>query len=178
GRGVPDRRRAVVVTVAHNRIRRAARLLSIGALALAPAALARAGSDAEVAADLERLCRAVLCRKPAPVHFKLPDGQSFEMTPAAPTPVVSGGWVTVYPDETVMVEARLADGRLVDLKAVSEIRAPERTLVFHLNQDAALADGTGMILKVESPFAGAIKYRLAMMLPSGENKITRTSACP
>jgi hypothetical protein len=55
---------------------------------------------------------------------------------------VSGGFLTVYPGETVMVEARRDGERLVDLKAVAKISAPERTLVFHLEQEPSLLVAT------------------------------------
>jgi len=58
----------VVATAATTWMRRAARLLGIGALALAHAAIAQAESVAEAASELEQLCRTVLCRKPTPVH--------------------------------------------------------------------------------------------------------------
>jgi hypothetical protein len=147
----------------------------IGAAALAQAAAAQ--SDAEIRAELEELCLIVHCRRPAPVSLKLPDGKSFEMTPISSTPIVTGDLITVYSGETVWIEASIKAGRLVDLTAVPKISQPERTLMFQLKQEPAIGDGTNMILKIKSPFAGVLKYRLGMMLPTGDN-LFKTSACP
>jgi hypothetical protein len=129
------------------------------------------------AADVEALCKKVLCRPPARLTLKLPDGESFEMFPASPTPIVSGGLVSVLPGEAVYVEARAEAGRLVGLTAVPTNTHPEKTLVFHLQQAADIGDGTGMTLEVASPFAEVLKYRLGMMLPR-KNELVKTSACP
>jgi hypothetical protein len=134
-------------------------------------------SDAEMRAEIERLCQRVLCRKPSPIRLQLPAGEVFEMTPTSPTPIVAGDLVTVYPGETIRIEAKVEADRLVGLTAVPEINHPERTLVFRLKQEPKIGDGTGMLLEVESPFAGVLKYRLGMMLPTGEN-LLKTSACP
>jgi hypothetical protein len=147
---------------------------------LASASLAQPSlgqSEAEVRAELEKLCQTVLCREPAPIRLQLPGGELFDMTPTSPTPIVAGNLVTVYPGETVRIEAKVEADRLVGLTAVREVAHPERTLVFHLKQEPTIGDGTGMFLKVESPFAGVLKYRLGMMLPTGED-LLKTSACP
>ena len=99
------------------------------------------------------------------------------MTPLTPTPIVSGGLITVLPGETVHVEAKVEAGRLTGLTAVPANTHPERTLVFQLRQAPDIADGIGMVLEVESPFDGVLKYRLGMMLPKS-NELSKTSACP
>ncbi len=147
----------------------------IGAKVLASAASAK--GDAEIRAEIEQLCRQVLCRKPTRISLKLPEGESFEMLPASPTPIVSGGLITVHPGETVYVEARVEAGRLVGLTAVPTNSHPEKTLVFELQQATDIGDGTGMTLEVASPFAEVLKYRLGMMLPR-KNEVVKTSACP
>ncbi|MGH9895941.1 MAG: hypothetical protein ACREA0_28935, partial [bacterium] len=132
---------------------------------------------AEIRSEVEALCRKMLCRTPSKTSLKLPDGESFEMNAGSPTPIVSGGVVTVLPGETVYVEATVEAGRLVGLTAVPKLTHPEKTLVFRLRQDSAIGDGTGMILEVASPFAEVLKYRLGMMLPR-KNELVKTSACP
>jgi len=99
------------------------------------------------------------------------------MTPPAPSPIVSGDLITVLAGEKVFVEGDLKDGRLTNLVAVQQASHPDRTLVFELKQEPSIGDGTGMILKVESPFPGALKYRLGMMLVSDE-RLRKTSSCP
>jgi hypothetical protein len=142
-----------------------------------PEEAAQSDPEASVQAELEELCQSVLCRDPVPIQLKLPDGDLFEMTPTLPTPIAAGGLVTVYPGETVMIEATVEGTRLVDLTAVPEVRQPERTLVLRLRQEPSIDDGTGMILELESPFAGVLKFRLGMMLPSSGD-LFKTSSCP
>ena len=154
--------------------RMAVLLCMSAAFAAAPAA---GEPDAEIRAELAALCQKDFCREASPIRLKLPNGETFAMTPTSPTPIVAGGMVTVYPGETVLVEATEEEGRLTRLTAVQTARHPERTLTFRLTQEASIGDGTGMVLKVDSPFAGVIKYRLGMMLPSRED-LLRTSACP
>jgi hypothetical protein len=154
------------------------RILLLFSLVAAPAfAEVAADPEAKMRAELAEVCAKVLCREVAPIRLALPDGEKFEMTPALSTPIVAGDWITVYPNETVNVEARLAEGRLVELVAVREVRDPARTLAFDLKQDPKLGDGTHMMLQVKSPFPGVLKYRLGMMLPSGD-EIRKTSSCP
>ncbi len=146
-------------------------------VAVASPAFAQEASDTATESELKEVCKTVLCREPGAIHLKLPDGKSLDVNLASPTPIVTGDMVTVYVGETVNVEARVEAGRLVDLAAVPKIREPGRTLVFTLKQEPSIGDGTGMILKVESPFAGVVTYRLGMMLPTGDD-LFKTSSCP
>lgn len=142
-----------------------------------PHGTAKGNSDAGVGSELAAMCERVLCREPTPIQLKLPGGDSFQLTPERPTPIVAGDRVTVYAGETVMVEATVGEGRLVNLKAVPAVADPARTLVFSLHQEPTMGDGTGMILKVQNPFDKVIRYRLGLRLPSGAPAV-RTSACP
>lgn len=134
------------------------------------------GEDA-AAVELQQVCKAVLCRAPTPVRLKLPDGTTFAATPSLPTPIVSGDYITVMPGEKVFVEAEAKDGALKNLVAVRRLAHPERTLVFDFKQEPIVKDGTDMILEVQSPFPGILKYRLGMMLVTDERP-RRTSSCP
>jgi hypothetical protein len=127
--------------------------------------------------EVEALCKKVLCRQPAPIRLRLKDGKAFETLFPQAMPIISGGLVTIMAGETVLIEATLKGGVLVDLVAVPKLIHPERTLVFKLTQEAGLADGLGMVLKVISPFSGSLKYRLGMMLPSSD-RLLKTSSCP
>jgi hypothetical protein len=127
--------------------------------------------------ELEGLCRTTLCRKPTLIRLTLSEGEFFEMTPALPTPILAGDLVTVYPGETVMIEAKEENDNLVELAAVSKINHPNRTLVFKFSQEPTIGDGTGMLLVVNNPFSGILKYRLGMMVPSSED-IYSTNVCP
>ena len=157
------------------------KLFTVALLALAAGdsvrALAASSPEAASRAELEAVCRTTRCRKPSPIRLKRVDGTVFEMTPDAPMPIVSGGLITVFPGETVTVEARVEGERLVDLAAVETSTHPERTLVFTLNQEPSIGDGTGMVLKVQSGFLGVPKYRLGLMRLDS-HRLLKTSSCP
>jgi hypothetical protein len=127
--------------------------------------------------ELQTVCKQMLCREPREVRLKLQDGRAFSMTPKLATPIVSGETVTILAGETVYVEAQIRESALTELRAVKSPSHPERTLSFNLRQEPSLADGTHMILTVTSPFKGALKYKLGMMLPDG-GRLRPTSACP
>ncbi len=127
--------------------------------------------------EVEALCKRIFCRQATPIRLRLKDGKVFETLLPQAMPIVSGGLVTILAGETVLIEATLKNGALVDLVAVPKVIHPERTLVFKLTQEAGLAEGLGMVLKVMSPFPGALKYRLGMMLPSSD-RVLKTSSCP
>lgn len=152
-------------------------LLAIFAQAARPAPSPSPSQASTIVTEVEEVCKRVLCRSPKTVHLKLEGGKSFEMTPSSSSPIVTGDLVTVMSGETVMVEASLKDGRLVDLTAVATVARPDRTLVFTLTQESSIGDGTDMVLKVESPFPVVLKYRLGMMRPSS-GRLVKTSSCP
>jgi hypothetical protein len=133
--------------------------------------------EAEIRAAPEQLCDKVLCRTPATIRLNMPEGQLFEMTPLLPTPIVVGNLFTVYAGETVRIEATVQNQRLTNFRAVNKVIDPQRTLIFYFKQEPGIGDGTEMILQVQSPFAGVLKYRLGMMLPTGD-ALFQTSACP
>ena len=150
-------------------------------VALIVAALAQAlpadRDQAAIRAELEQVCKTTLCRTPVPIRLKLTGGKKFEMTFPAPMPIVSNDYVTVEAGEKVFVEARVEKERLVDLVAVKKVTHPERTLLLELTQEPSIGDATSMVLKIESPFAGVVKYELGMMLVS-DNGFRATSCCP
>jgi hypothetical protein len=128
-------------------------------------------------AEVEALCKTVLCRTPRPIRLKTEGGKFFELPSAPASPIVTGEMITVLAGETAFVEGTLKGGRLVDLIAVSKIKYPERTLVLSLHQEASVGDGLGMILKVTSPFPKVLKYRLGIMSLSDDD-LRKTSVCP
>jgi hypothetical protein len=141
-------------------------------------ALAENSDESAIPEELVALCKEVMCRPPQPVNIKLSEEEILDTTVAFPTPIVADGLVTVYPGETVYIEATTdSDGWLTNLKAVAENQNPESTLVFHLWQEPDIGDGLGMLLKVHSPFDQIIKYKLGMMLPDGGD-LYSTSSCP
>jgi len=128
-------------------------------------------------AEVEAVCDYVLCREREPIRLKLANGEFFEVTLAARTPIAHGEIVTIYPGETVFIEATPENGQLTNLTGVRQPTHPERTITFRFSQDPEMADGTHMLLKVESPFPQPLKYRLGMMRPTSDD-LFNTSSCP
>jgi hypothetical protein len=156
----------------------AAGAVSAGASELSVGTQAGAQQDqAEIEQELAILCEQVLCRENVAVRLKLPDGATFDRHFPGPLPIVTGSMVTVWPGENVLVEADVEEGRLVNLRAVTELTHAERTLTFRLDQPPDVGDGTGMILKVTSHFPGVLKYRLGLMRVT-EKRLEGTSSCP
>jgi hypothetical protein len=141
-------------------------------------AIAENNDESAIPEELVALCKEIMCRPSQPVNLKLSEEETLDITVRFPTPIIADGLVTVYPGETVYVEATVdPDGWLTDLKAVAENRKPKSTLTFHLWQEPDIGDGLGMLLTVNSPFGQIIKYRLGMMLPDGGD-LYSTSSCP
>lgn len=150
-------------------------LLVVGSLVLARVSAEEI--PAEVRAEIAKVCETVLCRTPVPIKLRLSDGKTFEMTLPIAAPIISGRLVTLFPNETIFVEAQVSGDELIDLTAVAENKNPEKTLTFEFAQVPDSENGTGMRLFITSPFKGVLKYRLGMMLPEGE-EILATSSCP
>lgn len=145
--------------------------IGLAVLATLSPAIAQEPGDAE---QLRKICKAILCREPGSVRLTLDNGETFETTFAVPLPIVQNEWVSIYPGETVFVEADVSGERLVNLKAVETNRHPEKTLEFKFTQESA---NSSMMLTVKNPFHKFVKYHAAMMLPSAD-RLLKTSSCP
>lgn len=124
---------------------------------------------------LVELCETMLCRPPG---FTVPlvqdDGRPFEMLFQHPIPIAQERFISLFPGETIYVEAEAKDGHLVNWKAVESNTNPDKTLIFTLEQSAELR---GMLLNVTNPFPQMLKYHVEMMLPNSED-LHKTSSCP
>ncbi|MGH6934391.1 MAG: hypothetical protein ACREEE_18400 [Dongiaceae bacterium] len=82
--------------------------------------------------------------------------------------------ISLYPGETIYVEAEEKNGQLENRRVVTDNSNPDRTLVLKLEQ---LPAPLGMMLNVTNPFQEMLKYHVEMMIP-GEDKLRQTSSCP
>jgi hypothetical protein len=134
-----------------------------------------AGAQQPVSPDeVRKMCETMLCRQSKVVRLKLDNGKLFEKKFEAPWPIADKGWVSVFPDETVFVEAEVSGDHLTNFRAVKVNDHPEKTLEFELSQEA---ESPAMTLVVTNPFKRTVKYHATMMLPTGE-KLLKTSTCP
>lgn len=122
----------------------------------------------------ERICDHTLCRSPQTIRLIRDDGKVFESSFDVESPIVHKGWVSIFPGETLFVEADRDENRLVNLRAVKRVRDPERTLELKFWQDKGKPD---MFLKVNNPFPKTMKYHAVMMLLDSD-KLYKTSSCP
>ena len=140
--------------------------------------LARAATSAQQPAnpdELKKFCETVLCRKPGVVRLTLDNGKAFETRFDLPRPIVQNEWISVFPGETIYVEAEASGNRLVNLRAVEAIEHPEKTLTFQFSQKPG--PPSMMMLVVTNPFKQTMKYHASMMLPTSD-KLAKTSSCP
>lgn len=127
-------------------------------------------------ADFDALCQTVECRGPTTVVLVKEDGTRFEWSKLRVYPVVQNdNWVTIFPGETLLLEADVSGDRLVNLRSVKENKNPERTLVFDFKQ--GFTGKTDMLLTVKNPFPRTVKYRLGMQLLDKDG-LLKTSSCP
>lgn len=122
----------------------------------------------------ERICEHTLCRPPQTIRLIRDDGRVFESSFAVENPIVHKGWVSIFPGETLFVEADRDENHLVNLRAVKQVRDPDRTLELKFWQDKGKPD---MFLKVNNPFSKTMKYHVVMMLLDSD-KLYKTSSCP
>lgn len=143
-----------------------------------PAPFGRLGPPA-AAGEFEAACASgqVVCRKDVHIVLHRAKGRVYERSiPLAP-PVLQADFMTIFPGETLHVEARAEGDRLVLEKVVERPVNPDRTLTFVFEQEE---DGVGMQLDVRNPFPRAVKYDAAMMLLDDpqDGRLHPTSSCP
>ena len=137
------------------------------AVAPGPSATAEDGS-----VDVAEMCSVVQCRFDVRIEMKQEDGTWFDKTFDA-LPVVQDAGVSIYSGTTVLFEADEVDGRLVNLRLVSEIADPERTISSRLEQD----EKGHMLLVTTNPFSKHLRVRMGIM-PLGLDRLVKTSSCP
>ncbi|MFZ6875040.1 hypothetical protein ACO0LF_23500 [Undibacterium sp. Di27W] len=124
--------------------------------------------------SLEELCKQTLCRTPD-VKLYLDPTHQFEAKAGNAVPLLmNNSLISVFPGETVFIEASIIDGAIKLEQAVSTNEHPERTLVFTFTQMEKQKD---MLLEVSNPFPEDIKFKMGYM-QTDSNKIFATSSCP
>lgn len=126
--------------------------------------------------EFKRLCATKLegCRGPHTVRLLKEDGAVHEISFEIGVPVVQGNLVTIFPGETIYLEADLEGDRVVRLRAVSEMVNPDRTMTFSFSQSEGETD---MLFKASNPFPRPLKYRMGMERLDRDGLLS-TSSCP
>ena len=98
-----------------------------------------------------------------------PNGQ---MAPTSVTPSQDMS-ISVFPNQTIFVEATVYDNKFVSLKRVDTVSDPNITMSFRfLSTDG----GKSMTLRVKNPFDRNVKYNIDMVDFKGN--LHHTSSCP
>ena len=135
------------------------------------------GDMSEAAADFIEYCKSEPCRQNTHFKVKLQDGSYYEYNGKLDPPVVQSGLVTLYPGESIYIEADVVGDTLVNLNLVREISNPDKTITIKFWQDTSMSSGTDMMLSVHNPFERFLRYELGMMT-FDSNEVQYTSSCP
>ena len=135
-----------------------------------PAALSKATPN------LEEACKTVYtdCRANYTVQFRLKDGSEYKQTFALTYPPVQNDtFVTIFPGESLRLEATVEGDRITKLKPATPTADPARTISLELKQ----MDGkAGMMLLMTNPFPQPLKYRAGIHVPDLDG-LRKTSSC-
>jgi hypothetical protein len=142
-------------------------------------------SSGTIDPDFAQFCASNPCRGHTTVNLVNDDGTPYRLDLPIAQPVVQPGFVSMYAGESIVLEADVKDGQLVNLRAVDQLDHPERSIQLRFFQDTTMQHGSDMILFVQNGFAEALKYRLGIMRPSDNEPppgqppiVRRTSTCP
>jgi len=91
-----------------------------------------------------------------------------ENLPEAPY-VLADQTVQLYPGETVFIEIEQENGVVKNVKAVTEIRFPQKTLVISLNQVVKKKAHQSVTLKIDNPFSYPLRYDAKTYLVNYKN---------
>jgi hypothetical protein len=125
----------------------------------------------------EEFCKTRQCRKDMLVKIKKKDGSYFVSTQKLAPPAVEPRSISILPGETLFVEADIDSDLLVNLKQVTAVTHPEKTIRLEFWQEPTIRDGTEMLLKVSNPFEKHLRYKLYMMTTDSDS-MRYTSSCP
>jgi len=93
----------------------------------------------------------------------------------SPTSQISSRYmsISVFPNQTVFVEATVYDNKFASLKRVDSVSDPNITMTFRFfSRDG----GKSMTLNVKNPFGRFVKYHIDMVDLKGN--LHHTSSCP
>jgi hypothetical protein len=145
-------------------------ILAAGVVFGAPAF---AGEEPSSGDTLEAACLKMACQHDLHVSMRRKDGTAYQRTFKLYPPTVQSFGVSVVAGQTIYIEAEVEGNRLINLRAVDMLTAPEKTITAKLEQ----VDGKGMQLIVTNPFSKTLKFNMGMM-PLDSEKLVKTSSCP
>lgn len=127
--------------------------------------------------SLVEYCKTASCRKNVRFRLKKKDGTYFEFSSKLAPPVIQPSFISIFPEETIYIEADKGKNGPINLVHVTENKNPKKTIVFNFTKDKKLGKGYSMVLKVHNPFSKPLRYNLGIM-PIDSEKLFKTSSCP
>ena len=116
-----------------------------------------------------------------PIHVSLikSDGSRFDTTVQPPVMVVQLNFLTIFPGQTLYIEADLNGDKPANLKLVPSIFHPEKTLILKFSQESDTGESPHMAFSISNPFDNPMKYQ-ADLTPLGapDGYYHKTSTCP
>ena len=131
--------------------------------------------SADTAPGLQEACKTVLtnCRHDLTVQFRQLDGTEYRKTfDLTYPPVQNKTLVTIFPGETLHLQATVDGDRISDLLLVPVVEDASRTIELTLSQ---MPDTPDMMLTVTNPFGRWLKYQAAIQIPPQSDLIKRSS---
>lgn len=126
---------------------------------------------------LATICASAPCRKNVKIALKKDDGSDFKKTLKLAPPVVYNQSVTIFPGETIRLETGEGPDGFKDLKAVSKVEHPERTITIIFGQERKPGAKPVMALTIANPFGAPLSY--AALIAQGEQPaISGADTCP
>jgi len=106
------------------------------------------------------------------------DKETFYEDEIGATPYVfPNNGMQIYPGETIFVEVEQDNGVIKSMKAVKEIKYPEKTLTIKFSQTSENKVHQMMMLEIKNPFSKSLTYQAKMFLLK-QNKWFDTNVYP
>ena len=131
---------------------------------------------ADADANLIEFCKEHKCRKNNSFKLIKANQSVFSYSSELDPPAIQGEYITIFPSETLFIEAEETDIKPINFTQVAKNSNPEKTMVFRFWQEQE-SKTPRMMLEVTNPFSKPLRYNLSMMDTVNYN-LYKTSSCP
>ncbi len=131
---------------------------------------------AEADTTLIEFCKENNCRKDNSFKLIRANKSVFDYSSELDPPAIQGEYITIFPGETLYIEAEETDTKPINFVQVKEISNPSKTIIFRFWQELD-AKTPRMMLEVTNPFSKPLRYNLFMM-DTFKYNLYKTSSCP
>jgi hypothetical protein len=136
------------------------------------------GLQKKLGADpLATICANAPCRKNVKIALKKDDGD-FTLTMKLAPPIVYNGSVTVFPGDTIRLEAGEGANAFKNLKPVAAAEHPERTITITFRQELRADAKPAMALTIINPFGAKLSYAALTVRSGDPATVAGADVCP